>query len=172
VNHCLSSRQHRPHHRPTVGPRVSLTRFWRRRGPLQPGQEGVLVRDAHDYQPYYVLAANGGDGAISKMRSPTSCGRETNCVAIRDCAPSTVKPSRSSNSWPEGMFNIILEQVQPGQKGVLVRDAHDHQPYYGRASNESRWCYFQNEIMPCPGVESQIVWQHETVPHRRSSCWM
>jgi len=88
VHHRRSSR----HHRPTVGSRVCLTRLWRRRGPLQPGQEGVLLSDAHNYHLYYV-----------------------------------------------------------------------------RASNVRRWCYFQSEITPCHGVGRQIVWQYETVHHRRLS---
>merc|ERR1712007_19533 len=86
AHHCLSSHQHRPQHRQTVGPRVCLTRFWRRRGSLQPGQEGILVRDAHDYQPYYVRASNGGDGAISKMRSRHAMwSRDKLCGNTRLC---------------------------------------------------------------------------------------
>merc|ERR1712007_316007 len=86
----LDHRHPRHHHRPTVGSRVCLTRFWKRHGPLKPGQEGVLVRDAHDYQPYYV-----------------------------------------------------------------------------RASNGRRWWYYQNEITTCHGVERHHVRQHETLHHRR-----
>jgi len=142
-----------------------LTRFWRRRGPLQPGQEGVLVRDAHDYQPYYVQASNGRrwwyfqneitpchEAEREHHRRPNAHHRPT--VGSRVCLT---------------RFWRMQGPLKPGQEGVLVRDAHDYQPYYVRASNGRRWWYFQNEIMPCHEVERQNVWQHEIVRHRRTS---
>merc|ERR1712007_103262 len=47
------------HHRPRVGSKVCLTSFWRKGGPLRRGEEGVLVKDTHDFQPYCVRAPNG-----------------------------------------------------------------------------------------------------------------
>merc|ERR1712007_420542 len=144
VHHRRTSHHHRPnaHHRLTVGSRVCLTRFWRRQGPLKPGQEGVLVRDAHDYQPYYVQASNGRRWWYFKNEIMPCHGIE--------------RP----NAWQHGIVHhrrpnahhrptvgsrVCLTRfwrrqgpLKPGQEGVLVRDAHDYQPYYVQASNGRR----------------------------------
>jgi len=167
LHHRHSSR----HHRPTVGPMVCFTRFWRRRGPLQPGQEGVLARDAH--QPYYVRASNGRQWCYFQTETTPCHGVERRIV----WQYKTVHHRRSSRHHCSTVglracFTRFWRRrcpLQPVQEGVLARDAHDYQPCEVRASNGRRWCYFQNEITPCHVVEREVVWQKKTAHHCLSS---
>merc|ERR1712063_133961 len=174
-SHLSRKRHSVAHHRPTVGSRVCLTRFWRRRGPLRPGQEGVLVRDTHDYQPYYVRASNGRKWWYFPNEIAPCHGVERHNVRQHNRHhrhPSHLSRERHSvaHHRPTVGSRVCLTRfwgrrgpLKPGQEGVLVRDTHDYQPYYVRASNGRKWWYFPNEITSCHGVERHNVRKHHTV---------
>merc|ERR1712064_155626 len=127
--------------------------------------EGVLVRDTHDYQPYYVRASNGRKWCYYQNEITT-------CHEVE-------RRHRRRHEWqhygrsshhhrPTVGSRVCLTRfwrrhgpLRPGQEGVLVRDTHDYQPYYVRASNGRKWWYYQNEITTCHGVERHHVRHHE-----------
>merc|ERR1712137_96765 len=125
--------------------------------------EGVLVRDAHDQQPYYVRAA-GGKRWWYYQYEVTPCNR----VGVERESVSHLGDHSANRGSHVGPHTIVHHQrprvgskvcltkhwkgggpLKPGEEGVLVRDAHDRQPYYVQAAGGGKWWYFPNEITPC-----------------------
>ena len=124
-------------------------------GPLEPGDEGILVKDDEDHKPYKVKAKSGKKvgnewyyeaGAICVALTPATAAAAAAAPATRLPVGSAVVLSPGFESYGDASSG----PMQPGDEGLLIQDDRDSKPFKVRVTRGSKvgeeWYYEEGAI--------------------------